>query len=426
MLFYHPRLRAHVCPFLIVLCAFAVRAETPEPPRTLTVAECLRRAAEQSPDLKPGAYRIEAAGRRARQADRPPNPRLETEVENMAGTGAARGLGASETTVSLSQELELGGKRRHRTAAAEAETAASRAEQEARRRTVLAETRQAARSVLAAQEKVRLAEEALALARETERVAEIREQAGETTVLETERARAETAKAQIDCEARRADQREAVRELALCWGETNPSFDALSDPFDPAPPPLPPLDALLAQASLQPMRLADEARVRSYEARIGVERAARIPNAEVSVGGRRLQEDRDFALVAGIGVELPLFTRTFDGVRAAEADAQAARLEADAARLRNEGRIRRLYARLNALAAQTARQRETVLPLTERALTRIQEAHRQGKAGYLDVLEARRSLLDVRLSLIDTAAERQAVFIELGFLTGRDPETNPE
>jgi len=404
------------------LCAFSARAEDSEPPRTLTVAECLRRAAERNPDLKPGTYRIEAASRRARQADRPPNPRLETELENVAGTGAARGVDASETTVAFSQELELGGKRRLRTAAAEAETAVSRADQEARLRAVLAETRQGALAVQAAQEKVRLAEEALALARETEVVAEAREQAGKTTVLETDRARAETAKAQIDCAARKTAQREAVRDLALCWGETEPSFDAVSGPFDESSPTLPPLDDLLAGAAAQPARLADEARIRAYEARIGVERAARIPNAEASIGGRRFQEDRDFGFVAGIGVELPLFTRNLDGVRAAEADAEAARLEADAARLRNEGRIRRLYARLNALSAQAEQQRKTVLPLAERSLARVQEAHRQGKAAYLDVLEARRALVDIRSGLIDTATERQSVFIELVWLTGASSE----
>lgn len=418
MLIDQPRLMAYLCPCLIILCACQLRAKDPEPPRTLTVAECLRRTAERNPDLKPGAARIEAASRRAQQADRPLNPRLEAEVENVAGSGSVQGFDAAETTISLSQEIELGGKRRHRKEVAATETAVSRVEQEARLQAVLTETRLAALAVLAAQEHVSLAAETVALARETETVAEAREQAGKTTVLVTESARAETAKAQIDCEARSTEQREAVRELALCWGEVEPSFDAVSGPFDQAPLPLLPLEELLAHAALQPARLVEEARVRATEAHIGLERAARVPNAEVSVGGRHFQEGRDVGFVAGIGVELPLFTRSLDGVKAAEADALAAQLEADAARLRSESRIRRLYARLGALTVQTARQRETVLPLVERSLAHVQEAHRQGKAGYLDVLEARRALIDIRSRIIETVTERQSVLIELGFLTG--------
>jgi cobalt-zinc-cadmium efflux system outer membrane protein len=380
----------------------------------VTVAECLRRVTERSPELKSGWYKTEAAERRARQAGLPINPRLEMEIENMAGSGAVQGFDTAETTVAVSQEVELGGKRRHRTAVAEAETALSRVEQDMRLRTLLFETRRAALAAQSAQEKARLAEEALALIRETEAVAEAREQAGKTTVLETERARAETARAEIELEARKAEQRDAVRELALLWGETEPTFDAVDGPFDAAAGALPALDALLLRAASNPDLLAAEAQTRTYEARIGAERAARVPNLELSVGVRRFAEGGDFGFVAGAGIDLPFYTRNMDGVRAAEADAEAARLEATAARLRNEGRVRQLYARLETLAAKTARLKGTVMPATERTLALVREAHKQGKAGYLDVLEARRTLVESRFQLIEAVTEYQGVRIELG------------
>jgi len=383
----------------------------------VTVAECLRRVTERSPELKSGSYKTEAAERRARQAGRPINPRLETEIENVAGSGAVEGVDAAETTVAVSQEIELGGKRRHRTAVAEAETAVTRAEREVRLRAALFETRRAALAVQSAQEKARLADEALTLIRETESVAVAREKAGKTTVLETERARAETAKAEIELEARRAEQRDAVRELALFWGETEPTFDAVDGPFDAAAGALPPLDDLLVRAASNPDLLAAEAQTRTFEARIGAERAARVPNLELSAGVRRFEEGGDFGFVAGAGIELPFYTRNMDGVRAAEADAEAARLEATAARLRNEGRVRQLYARLDTLGAKTVRLKGTVMPVTERTLALVRDAHKQGKAGYLDVLEARRTLVEARSQLIETVPEYLGVSIELGRLT---------
>jgi cobalt-zinc-cadmium efflux system outer membrane protein len=345
---------------------------------------------------------------------------LETEVENVAGSGAVEGVDAAETTVSVSQEIELGGKRRHRTAVAEAETTVSRAEQAVRLHALLFETRRAALAVQAAQEKARLSEEALALTRETESVAEAREKAGKVTLLETERARAETAKAEIELATRKAEQRDAVRELALYWGETEPSFDAVADVFDAEPSALPPVDALLLQAASNPERLAAEAQVRSYEARIGAERATRIPNVALSAGARRFEEGNDFGFVAGASIELPFFTRNLDGVRAAEADAEAARLEAIAARLKSEGQIRQLVARLETLAAKTARLKETVIPITERTLALVREAHKQGKAGYLDVLEARRTRVESRLQLIETVTEYAGLRIDLGRLIGTE------
>jgi cobalt-zinc-cadmium efflux system outer membrane protein len=379
--------------------------------------------AERSPELKSGIYKTEAAERRAKQAARPLNPRLAAEVENVAGSGAVRGVDAAETTVAVSQEIELGDKRRHRTAVAESETAVSRAEQEVRLRALLFEARRAVLAVQAAQEKARLAGEALALIRETETVADAREKAGKATVLETERARAETAKAEIELETRTAEQREAVRGLALCWGENEPTFNAVSGPFEAAPSALPPLDELLVRAASNPELLAAEAQIRTYEARLGLEQAARVPNLELTAGIRRFEEGGDFGFVAGAGIELPFHTRGLDGVRAAEADAEALRLEASAARLRREGQIRQLYARLGTLAAKTARLKETVMPAAERTLALVREAHKQGKTGYLDVLEARRTLVESRLQTIETVTEYQAVHIELGRLTNTLSET---
>ncbi len=409
--------RAFLCPCILIGVSLALQAAEPDASRTVTVADCLRRVKERSPELTSGRYRTEAAERRARQAGRPLNPRLEAEIENVAGSGAAEGFDAAETTVVVTQEIELGGKRGHRTTVAKLETAVSRAEQEVRLHALLFETCRAALAVQAAQEKTRLAGETLALIRETESVAEASEKAGKTTVLETERARAETSKAEIELEARQADQHGAVRDLALLWGQTEPAFDAVEGPFDAATAALPPLGALLVKAASTPERLSAEAQTRTYEARIGEARAARMPNLELSAGVRRFEESRDVGFVVGAGIALPFHTRNLDGVRAAEADAQAARLEATATLLRNEGQIRTLYARLEALGAKTTRLKGTVIPVTERALTLVRDAHQQGKAGYLDVLEARRALVDARIQLIDAVAEYLSGSIELGRLT---------
>jgi cobalt-zinc-cadmium efflux system outer membrane protein len=414
---YPTRFWAPLCPYAIILCTLVLQAAEPGATRTVTVSECLRRVAEQSPDIKAGSHKIEAATRRAQQAGRPINPRLQTEVENIGGSGAIEGVDSAETTIGLSQEFELGGKRRQRTEVAQAETNASQAEQELRLSALLFEARRAVLAVQVAQEKVRLDQEALLLIQEAEQLAKAREEAGKSTVLETERARADTEKAEIELEAQKAEQRDAVRELALLWGETEPSFDAVTGAFDTGSGELPPLDTLLSRAAANPGLKAAEAQTRTYQAKIGVERAARVPNLELSAGVRHFSEGSDFGFVVGASIELPFYTRNLDGVRAAEADAEAARLETIAARLKFEGTVRQLYARLQTLAVKSNRLKTTVVPAAERTLGLVNEAHKQGKAGYLDVLEARRTLMEARAQVIEAITEYQRMSIELGHLT---------
>ncbi|MEI7946740.1 MAG: TolC family protein [bacterium] len=413
----HTLIGASLCPLAIILCSLALQAAEPSVPRTVTIAECLRRVAERNPDLKSGIHKTEAATHRAKQAAQPINPRLQTELENVGGSGAIKGFDSSEITVAVSQEFELGGKRQQRTAVAEAETVVSRAEHNVQLRALVFETRRAVLAVQAAQEKVRLAEEALGLIRETEEVALARQQAGKAAVLETDRAHADTAKAEIELETRKAEQRDTVRDLALLWGETEPSFDTVEGPFEAGATALPPLDTLLAHVAKNSELLAAHAQVRTYEAKIGVERAARLPNVELSAGVRRFDEGSDFGFVFGAGIELPFYTRNMAGVRAAKADAEAAWLDATAARFKIEGHIRQLYARLGTLTAKNDRLKTTVIPSADRTLGLVKEAHKLGKAGYLDVLEARRTLVDARSQIIETVTEYQSMSIELGHLT---------
>jgi cobalt-zinc-cadmium efflux system outer membrane protein len=387
-----------------VLLSLALRAAEP-PPRVITAEACLARAADRSLTLQAGVSRTQAAAHLAQQAARRPNPRLGAEVENIAGSGGQSGIRAAETTLSLAQEIELGDKRRHRTAAAAAAAAVRRADEATERQTLLAEVRLAAVAVLAAQERVRCAEDILQLARETESVALAREAAGKTAALETERARAETARAALDVEERQAEQREAVYALAQAIGEREPSFDRVSGALGAPPAELPALDALALQAASHPALLAADAQAQALHAHARSALADGTPNLDVAAGVRRYEENDGYGLVAGVSIELPVSNRNRDAARAAEAEAEAAGLEAAAARVKNEAELRKLYARLLALAAKDARLRGAVLPSVERALALVMQAHQQGKAGYLDVLEARRAVAEAKLSLIDTRAD---------------------
>jgi cobalt-zinc-cadmium efflux system outer membrane protein len=406
--------------------SFTLLAADPATTRTMTLAECLRRVAERNPELQAGVYKTEAADNRAKQAARRLNPRLQTEIETVAGSGEAEGFKAAESTVSLSQEFELGDKRRHRTAAAQADAAVSRAEEGVKRRELLFDTRRAVLAVLNAQEQVRLAEEILALVRETESVVLAREQGGKTTGMETERARTDTARAALDVQERQAEQQDSVRELALLWGETDPTFDAVAGTLDIPAAAMPSVDTLVLQAAANPALLAADSQTRAFEAKLRSEEAARLPNLEVAAGVRRLEASDGFGLIAGVGFELPLVNRNREAVCAAAADAEAARLESAAARLQNEGQLRRLYARLQALAAKNARLRETAIPSAERVLALVKQAHEQGKAGYLDVLEARRTLAEARRSVSDAAIDFHSCRIELDRLSASTAENHTD
>jgi cobalt-zinc-cadmium efflux system outer membrane protein len=82
---------------------------TPAPTGQLSLADVLSFAELHSPRLAARATDIQIAQARSRQAKRWPNPDLELEMENIAGSGQFSGIDSAETTLSLAQVVPLGG-----------------------------------------------------------------------------------------------------------------------------------------------------------------------------------------------------------------------------------------------------------------------------------------------------------------------------
>ena len=101
---------------------------------------------------------------------------------------------------------------------------------------------------------------------------------------------------------------------------------------------------------------------------------------------------------------------------------QILRLPGDNMRILVEGKYRaQLTDMIHAEPYLFARAMELDVPGYNASVPRTQalvrQAHQQGKAGYLDVLEARRSLVEARLRFIETVNEYDSLRIDLDRLT---------
>ena len=92
----------------------------------LTLPQALALALLQNPELAAFSWEVRAVEAHTLQAGLRPNPELGLEVENLTGYGAFQGGRSVQTTLRLSQRVELGGKRsrRLRVAALERDLAA--------------------------------------------------------------------------------------------------------------------------------------------------------------------------------------------------------------------------------------------------------------------------------------------------------------
>ena len=67
--------------------------------------------------------------------------------------------------------------------------------------------------------------------------------------------------------------------------------------------------------------------------------------------------------------------------------------------------------------------RQTILPLAEQAVETAREGYTTGRGSFPDVIEAQRTLLDVRVMIVDVQIERELRLAEMENLAGVDIET---
>lgn len=189
-------------------------AESINPEGELTLARAVDAAIRANPDLMASSYELSAAQARIVQADLRLNPTVSAEFENVVGTGDYKGIDSLESTLSLSQVIELGGKRALRRSAAEADLDVVTIEQRARELDVLAEVTRRFIEVSVAQERVEFAKESVSIAEKTLQTISARVDAGRSPEAERSRARIALTRAVVEQRQVQSDLRSARYALS--------------------------------------------------------------------------------------------------------------------------------------------------------------------------------------------------------------------
>lgn len=396
----------------------------PGPSEPLTLRQALDLALAGSPELAAQAHGVLAAEGEARQAAVRPNPELEIEAEEFGGPGDREGYAAAETTLRLSQTIELGGKRTLRGRVARAAARLARWDYEAARLDVLTRTKQSFVDLLTAQQQLALADASLALAEDTRKAAAERVRAGKVPPLEETKAAVEVANARIGQARARRDVQTARKRLAASWGETTPTFKEAAGEMDIVAA-VPSLDALARGLNGVPEVARWGEEVILAEAALALARGARAPDIQVAVGISRFEEDGSHAGSAGLAVPLPLFDRNRGGIAAAQNQVTRAEYAQRAARLHAMADLAEAHNRLETARAEALAIRSDLLPGAEEAFAAARKGYDEGKLGCLDVLDAQRTIGEARARLLETLGTYHRTAADVERLTGVPLTTIP-
>jgi cobalt-zinc-cadmium efflux system outer membrane protein len=378
----------------LVILSVPVAAQ--EPSRTLSLPQALQRALAANPRLTAADRDIGIATGKSIQAGALPNPELSAAAENVAGSGPYRGLRSAETTLQLSQLIELGGKRDARISAGLAEADGAYWQRQAVRLEVLSDAATAYINVLAAQRRIKILDDQVAALDRLQPLLQRRVEAGASSQPEVLRAQVAADLVRVERERAKTALASARRELALLMGDSYPRFGGVAGQLNDARQPAP-FRSITDAIDGNPQLMRWTAVRAQRDAELLTARLKPIPDVRASVGWRHFRESGDNAATFGLSMSLPLWDQNKGDIIAANAALD--KVQAD--RAINKSALLAVAGKSYDAAAGALQEvnllRGSVLPNARRAAQAIEDGYGQGRFTLLELLDVQATLADAQL-----------------------------
>lgn len=398
---------------IIVVVGAATLAQTP--PQTL--ADLVARAMESNPEIRLAMVRVDSARAEGRIARALPNPTL-TAAPN------------APYQYQASLPLDFGPQRGHRTGASRSGSRAAEFDLDDLRRQIAFEVRRAYYDLLLAQAQLEVAAGQRDFLRQVLAADSVRVRAGDAPARNLIRSEIELARADAESNQAAAAVREDRLGLQALIGVAAPDSEfavagRLTDPRDTG------FDALQsATGHDRPDLLASQRRRDQAAAlrRLAGAATLPVPTLTLAYQPRGGFDRRDWWTVGqgnqlsfGLGLQLPLFYRNGGERDRASAGVVAATVAESRTRLAIRSEIAIAADQYRAASALVARYQGGLLAGADSALAQTRYAYTAGAASLLDLLDAIRTSVEVRLAYARAMHDYWIGGYALAAATGKDP-----
>lgn len=391
--------------------AAAAQAAPPEG-AALSLDEALGIAAGNNPLLRGARADADASHGALMQAGARPNPQISLLQE---------GFGRMErtSTALVNQTVELGGKRQARLDVASYGREVALASLDARGAALRSDVIAAFYGMLAAQRQLQVARESADIAARSAELAEKRARAGKVSPVEATKARVAATGVQIEQANAAARLTIAAEQLANLTGSPLVRGRPVTGDIENVPA-IEPLGQLLPRLIDAPLARAAKAETLRSNAAIAVERAKRIPDITFSAGMKRVVTGGvpGNQAVVGVSIPLPLFDTNRGALLESVHKAEKANADFDSETARLQLGLTQAYANYERASLEARRLHTDVLPAAREALDAMSRGYELGKFGFLDVLDAQRTLFQGQSQYVQALTDAHLAYAEIGRLVG--------
>lgn len=382
----------------------------------MTLEDAIRHAMDVSPAQKIAGSLEEIAQGERQQAGLLLNPEISAEAENFGGQESYKGTDLLETTIGLSQTIEIGGKRSARIKVADEGVNLAGYDAQSEILGLIYDVTVAYIEAVAAEEQVSIAKEQRKLAQGTLDTVAKRVEAAADPIFQKSKADVALSAAKIAVKKAEQEAKIAKQKLVRYWNgsaskvQLDPRFfrhleqpQAYSD--------------IVSNLKNSPDYQRWNALHAQSKAAIDLEKSNAVPDPTFNVGIRDFRESGDQAFVVGVSIPFAVLNRNQGNIYKAGHASAKVDAERQRAWIDLETNLATLTEELESSFSAAQMISENTLPAAQKAFSEARKGHSAGKFAYLEVLDAQRTLSEVREEYNDTLKKYHLARAEINRLT---------
>lgn len=347
-----------------------------------------------------------------------PNPVAGYSVENVFGSHNWHGWESAESRYEIAQLIELGGKRNFRISVAKSQFYAALAEYETSRLNLFNQLMKQFITVAAFQELLKVTEEQKKIAAEVLKSISDKVEAGRVSLIQQNKADIALSNAEINLQKAILDLQSAKEKLALFWVYPFLDFSEVFYPFFELQNPQEIASSQNA-LPLHPESVQCHFQLLAAYENLKLEKSNAVPDVTLSLGYKTLQDTGDKGLMLGASMPIPFFNRNQGAIYQAKAEISRADEQCYELQQILQTKLSISHRELLRAYQEALRIQTHLLKSAEESFEMAKEGYFAGKFEYLEMLDAQRTLFEIRERHIQSLLNYHLKLADIQFLTSK-------
>jgi outer membrane protein, heavy metal efflux system len=378
----------------------------------LTLAEAVRVALANNPELRASGARVDAASGRACQAKKWTNPELQLNADEWPVSGG-RGVSDAIQTIGVAQTLPYPGKKSLDKQIGGAGVKLSEAQLAIRRTEIVRDAKAGFFRVLASERLVEVSAQLVAVAESSAATARKRVDAGAAAYQEQLRAEVQWEQARTELAGFQRERATARQVFATILGRPDLRDASLSGALAEAPVAALTEGRLAEVLGRHPSAAAAQATVDQAELGYRRARLEPYPDVKIALSGGVMGDTDQSIIQLGFSLPLPILDRGKGKQQEARANVAVAEAEWQTVRQQLQREWANAQQRYRTAVEQVGNYRERILPKANEALRLVQTGFEQGKFSFIDLADTQRTTAEVRRGYQEKLLEMNVAQAEL-------------